>query len=42
VLGKALEKGHCYVDDRGYAKFKLFNEIVKAQSSYVCRLRDNK
>jgi hypothetical protein len=41
VLGKALEKGHCYVDDRGYAKFKLFNEIVKAQSSYVCRLRDN-
>ncbi len=41
VLGKALEKGHCYVDDRGYAKFRLFNEIVKAQSSYVCRLRDN-
>ena len=25
VLGKALEKGRCYVDDRGYAKFKLFN-----------------
>jgi Transposase DDE domain len=41
VLGKALEKGHCYVDDRGYAKFKLFNDIVKAHSSYVCRLRDN-
>jgi hypothetical protein len=41
VLGKALESGRCYVTDRGYAKFKLFNEIVAAQSSYVCRLRDN-
>ena len=26
---------------RGYAKFKLFNEIVAAGSSYVCRIRDN-
>lgn len=41
VLGKALETGRCYVKDRGYAKFKLFNEIVAAGSSYVCRLRDN-
>jgi len=41
VLGKALQTGRCYVEDRGYAKFKLFNEIVAAQSSYVCRLRDN-
>jgi hypothetical protein len=41
VLVKALERGRCYVDDRGYAKFTLFNEIVAAQSSYVCRLRDN-
>jgi hypothetical protein len=41
VLAKALERGRCYVDDRGYAKFTLFNEIVAAQSSYVCRLRDN-
>jgi hypothetical protein len=41
VLGKALESGRCYVKDRGYAKFKLFNDIVAAQSSYVCRLRDN-
>ena len=30
VLAKALEKGRCCVDDRGYAKFKLFNEIVMA------------
>jgi len=41
VLARALEKGRCYVDDRGYAKFALFNDIVKAGSSYVCRLRDN-
>ena len=27
--------------DRGYAKFALFNAIVKHDSSYVCRLRDN-
>jgi hypothetical protein len=41
VLARALEKGRCYVEDRGYAKFKLFNDIVRAGSSYVCRLRDN-
>ena len=41
VLARALETGRCYVKDRGYAKFKLFNEIVAANSSYVCRLRDN-
>ncbi len=27
--------------DRGYAKFALFNAIVKHESSDVCRLRDN-
>lgn len=41
VLARALEKGQCYVDDRGYEKFALFNAIVSADSSYVCRLRDN-
>jgi hypothetical protein len=41
VLRRALEKGQCYVTDRGYAKFALFNAIAAAQSSYVCRLRDN-
>jgi hypothetical protein len=41
VLAKALQSGRCYVEDRGYAKFQLFNEIVAAGSSYVCRLRDN-
>jgi hypothetical protein len=41
VLQRALDKGHCYVADRGYAKFALFNAIVANESSYVCRLRDN-
>ena len=41
VLARALERGRCYVDDRGYAKFALFNGIAAAESSYVCRLRDN-
>lgn len=41
VLQRAIKKGHCYVTDRGYAKFTLFNAISAAESSYVCRLRDN-
>lgn len=41
VLERTIEKDRLYVMDRGYAKFTLFNAIVKAQSSYVCRLRDN-
>lgn len=41
VLGRTLESDRLYVMDRGYAKFALFNTIVAAGSSYVCRLRDN-
>lgn len=41
VLAKTIENDRLYVMDRGYAKFALFNQIVAAQSSYVCRLRDN-
>jgi hypothetical protein len=41
VLERTIESDHLYVMDRGYAKFSLFNQIVGAQSSYVCRLRDN-
>jgi hypothetical protein len=41
VLGRTLEAGRCYIKDRGYAKFTLFNEINAVGSSYVCRLRDN-
>jgi len=41
VLERTIEADHLYVMDRGYAKFALFNKIVAANSSYVCRLRDN-
>jgi hypothetical protein len=41
VLRRQLEPDHCYVLDRGYAEFALFNAIVAAKSSYVCRIRDN-
>lgn len=41
VLETVVEGDRLYVADRGYAKFALFNKIVAAGSSYVCRLRDN-
>jgi hypothetical protein len=41
VLERAIEADRCYVMDRGYAKFSLFNRIHAARSSYVCRIRDN-
>ena len=41
VLRKHLLPDHCYVTDRWYAQFTLFNEINAIDSSYVCRLRDN-
>ena len=41
MLEKAVQSDRCYVMDRGYAKFTLFNTIHKKQSSYVCRIRDN-
>ena len=41
VMERMVESDRLYVMDRGYAKFTLFNRIVAAQSSYVCRIRDN-
>ena len=41
VLRRRLKPDHTYVMDRGYAKFALFNEIIRVGSSYVCRVRDN-
>jgi len=41
VLRSQLQADHCYILDRWYAQFTLFNDIVDAQSSYVCRIRDN-
>jgi hypothetical protein len=41
VLRQHLQADHCYVMDRWFAEFRLFNDIANAQSSYVCRIRDN-
>lgn len=41
VLRRKLQAGHTYVMDRWYAQFTLWNDIKKANSSYVCRVRDN-
>ena len=40
-LRARLEPDRCYVLDRWYAEFALINAIVRAKSSYVCRIRDN-
>jgi hypothetical protein len=39
VLRRSLEADCCYVLDRGYEQFSLFNAIVHAGSNYVCRIR---
>ena len=41
VLRTCLAGDHCYVMDRWFAEFKLFNDIHAIGSSYVCRVRDN-
>jgi hypothetical protein len=40
-LRQQLEADRCYVMDRWFAEFSLWNEIVAHHSSYVCRIRDN-
>lgn len=41
VLAEHLESGRIYVKDRGYAGLGLFQQILDAKSSFVCRIRDN-
>ena len=41
VLARTLQADVTYVTDRGYLKYKLFNQIVAAGSSYVCRAHDD-
>ena len=41
VLRRQLEPDRCYIQDRGYENFSLFNDIVAARSSYVCRIRND-
>lgn len=40
VLEKTVEPERCYVLDRGYEKYALWNAIHDIGSEYVCRLRD--
>jgi hypothetical protein len=40
VLRTKLAPGHCYVTDRWFAQFTLFNEINATGSSYVCRAKE--
>ncbi len=40
VLEDSIESGRCYLTDRGYEKYLLWNAIHAAKSDYVCRLRD--
>jgi hypothetical protein len=40
-LRRRLEADHCYIMDRWYAQFTLWNDVVAAGGSYVCRIRDN-
>ena len=41
VLRTKLRPDHCYVTDRWFAQFTLFNEINAIGSSYVCRAKEN-
>lgn len=41
ILRKQLGPGKIYVLDAGYARYSLLYDILKARSSFVCRLRDN-
>jgi hypothetical protein len=41
TLRRMLESDRCYIVDRGYEDFSLFNRIVVAHSSYVCRVKND-
>jgi hypothetical protein len=41
VLRRKLKADCCYVMDRWYGQFTLFNDIAAAGSSYVCRIKEN-
>jgi hypothetical protein len=41
AMRRALEPGRVYVMDRGFAHYGLFEEVIDAGSSLVCRLPDN-
>lgn len=40
VLERTVEADRCYLMDRGYEKYGLWNRIHAAGSQYVCRVKD--
>jgi len=40
-LRAALQAGRLYAIDRGYAEYRLFQDILDARSSFIGRVRDN-
>ncbi|MFM8495877.1 MAG: IS4 family transposase [Planctomycetia bacterium] len=40
VLQRTIEADRCYILDRGYISYRLWNAINAASSSYVCRSSD--
>jgi hypothetical protein len=40
-LRAALKSERLYVIDRGYAEYRLFQDIIDAKSSFIGRIRDN-
>lgn len=41
TLSQNLESNRLYVLDRGYAKYELLQQVIDAQSNFVCRIRDD-
>ena len=39
-MHRMLEAGRFYVIDRGYEQFRLFQDIIDIQSSFICCVRD--
>lgn len=39
VLARTLEPGKTYIMDAGYERYELLEQIVQAQSGYVCRVQ---
>lgn len=42
VLGRNLEPNCVYIQDRGYERYSLLNEIVAAKSDYVMRMKQGR
>lgn len=40
VMQKSIQSQRCYLMDRGYAKYSLWDAIDAADSQYVCRISD--